>query len=187
MQEFIALLKANPKKYNYGSSGNGTAVHLASELFKKLAGVDIQHVPYKGNSEALQDLLGGRIDMLLDGVPPEASNIAAGRLRALGVTTTERTSSLPDVPTIAEAGVKGYAFPYWTAIYAPAKTPKPILDKLASAVAAAAHDPVTRKRFADAGADVVGSTPEELDRFWKQQFAMYEDIVKTTGIKLDGD
>jgi len=186
MKEFVDLLKKNPDKYNYGSSGNGTAIHLASELFKTQAGVSMQHVPYKGTAAAMQDLLGGRIHMMLDGVPPQIGNIHEGRVRALGVTTTERSDMLPEVPTVAEA-VPGYAFPFWVAIYAPAGTPRPVLDRLSAAVAAAAKDPQSRQRFKDAGSEAVGSTPAELDAFWKQQIDLYEGIVSKTGIKLDGE
>ena len=186
MKEFVDLLKKNPDKYNYGSSGNGTAIHLASELFKTQAGVSMQHVPYKGTAAAMQDLLGGRIHMMLDGVPPQIGNIHEGRVRALGVTTTERSDMLPEVPTVAEA-VPGYAFPFWVAIYAPAGTPRPVLDRLSAAVAAAAKDPQSRQRFKDAGSEAVGSTPAELDAFWKQQIDLYSGIVSKTGIKLDGE
>jgi len=186
MKEFVELLRKNPDKYNYGSSGNGTAIHLASELFKTLAGVNMQHVPYKGTAAAMQGLLGGRIHMMLDGVPPQIGNIHEGRVRALGVTTTERSAMLPDVPTVAEA-VPGYAFPFWVAIYAPAGTPKPILDRLAAAVSAAAKDPQSRQRFKDAGSEAIGSTPAELAAFWKQQTDLYSGIVSKTGIKLDGE
>lgn len=186
MKEFIALLKKNPDQYNYGSSGNGTAIHLASELFKTMAGVNMQHVPYKGTAAVMQDLLGGRIHMMLDGVPPQIGNINEGRLRALGVTTSGRSDMLPKVPTVAEA-VPGYEFPFWVAIYAPAATPQPVLDRLAAAVSAAAKDPQSRQRFKDAGSDAVGSTPAELAAFWKQQIDLYSGIVRQTGIKLDGE
>jgi len=186
MKEFIALLKKNPDQYNYGSSGNGTAIHLASELFKTMACVNMQHVPYKGTAAVMQDLLGGRIHMMLDGVPPQIGNINEGRLRALGVTTSGRSDMLPNVPTVAEA-VPGYEFPFWVAIYAPAATPQPVLDRLAAAVSAAAKDPQSRQRFKDAGSDAVGSTPAELAAFWKQQIDLYSGIVRQTGIKLDGE
>lgn len=184
MAEFIALLKKNPGQYNYGSSGNGTAIHLASELFNTLAGVQMQHIPYKGTAASLQDLIGGRIQFMLDGVPPQIGNIRDGRVRALGVTTARRSDMLPDVPTVAES-VPGYDFPFWTAIYAPAGTPQAVLDKLAEASAAAAGDPDSLRRFKDAGAEAVGSTPAELDTFWRQQIDLYSDIVRKTGIELD--
>ncbi|MFW7340211.1 tripartite tricarboxylate transporter substrate-binding protein [Pollutimonas sp. H1-120] len=187
MAEFIALLKANPKQYSYGSSGIGSGIHLAAELFRKLAGVEIQHVPYKGTSSALADVLGGRLAMLIDGVPPEMGNIRAGKVRALAVTTTERSEVLPDVPTMAEAGLAGYDIPFWVAIYAPAGTPKPIVDKLSKAVSYAMHDPEAVARLKAAGAVGVGSSPEELDAFWKKQLALYSDLVKSSGIDLDSN
>src|SRR5262245_12433979 len=122
LKEFIALAKANPGKFSYGSSGAGTAIHLASEPFKAAAGVDIVHVPYRGNAGVMPDLLAGRIAMLIDGVPPQVKNIQSGVVRALAVTTRTRTPALPDVPTMIEQGLD-YEVPYWTAIYAPAATP----------------------------------------------------------------
>lgn len=185
LKEFIALLKANPNKYSYGSSGVGTGIHFAAELFRTLAGVDIQHVPYKGTSAALTDLLGGRIEMLIDGVPPQVQNINTGRVRALGVTTSKRSSVLPNVPTLAESGLAGYDLPFWVGIYAPAATPKPVVAKLSAAVGRAVRDPATAAKYKEAGADGVGSTSEELDKFWKDQIAVYARIAKNSGIKLE--
>jgi tripartite-type tricarboxylate transporter receptor subunit TctC len=185
LKEFIALLKANPTKYSYGSSGVGSAIQFASELFRSMAGVQIQHVPYKGTSAALTDLLGGRIAMLLDGVPPQVDNIKSGRVRALGVTTLQRSSALPQVPTLAEAGLPGYNIPFWVGVYAPAATPKPIVDKLSAAIAKSVLDPATAARFKQTGADPVGSTPQELDKFWKEQMALYARIAKDANIKLE--
>lgn len=185
LKEFIALLKANPTKYSYGSSGVGSAIQFASELFRSMAGVQMQHVPYKGTSAALTDLLGGRIAMLIDGVPPQVENIKSGRVRALGVTTLQRSPALPQVPTLAEAGVPGYNIPFWVGIYAPSATPKPIVDKLSAAVAKAVHDPAAAARFKDTGAEPVGSTPQELDKFWKSQMQLYADIARDAHIKLE--
>jgi tripartite-type tricarboxylate transporter receptor subunit TctC len=185
LREFIALLKANPGKFSYGSSGIGTGIHFASELFRTMAGVDIQHVPYKGTSAALTDLLGGRIEMLIDGVPPQVQNIQSGRVRALGVTTLRRSAVLPNVPTLSEAGLQGYDVPFWVGIYAPAATPKPVLARLPAAIAKAVRDPAAAARFRDAGAEGVGSTPEELDKFWKEQIALYARIARSSGIKLE--
>jgi tripartite-type tricarboxylate transporter receptor subunit TctC len=133
LREFIALAKANPGKFSYGSSGPGTAIHLASELFKAAAGVDIVHVPYRGNAGVMPDLLAGRIAMLIDGVPAQTKNIESGVVRALAVTTRTRTAALPNVPTMVEQGLD-YEVPYWTAIYAPAATPKPVIEKLAAEI-----------------------------------------------------
>lgn len=185
LPEFIALLKKEPNKLNYGSSGPGSAIHLAAELFKSTAKVDIAHVPYRGTSAALTDLLAGNIQMLIDGVPPQVGNIESGNVRALAVTTTTRSEALPDVPTMIEAGVPGYDIPFWTAIFAPANTPKPIIDRLQSAAAKAVRHPETQKRLKDIGTEGVGSTSEELDKFWKDQIALYSGIVKSSGIRLD--
>lgn len=185
MKEFIALLKANPGKYNYGSSGVGTIVHLAGELFKTIARVDMLHVPYRGNSAVMADLFAGRVAMAIDGVPPQMSNVAAGKVRALAVTTTTRSPVLPNVPTMVESGVAGYDIPFWTAIFAPAKTPKAIIDRLATETAKALKHPETGQRLKELGAEGVGSTPDELDRFWRQQLALYGKIVKDSGVKLE--
>src|SRR5262249_7193995 len=133
LKEFIALLKANPAKYSFASSGTGTAVHLAEELFKQKADVDIVHVPYRGTSAAMPDLLTGRIAMMIDGVPVQTPNIRSGTVRALAVTTSTRSPALPDVPTMKEAGLD-YEVPFWTAIYAPIATPRPIITQLESAL-----------------------------------------------------
>ena len=184
MKEFIALLKANPGKYNYGSSGVGTIVHLAGELFKSLAHVDMVHVPYKGNSAVVADLLAGRVAMMIDGVPPQMSSIAAGKVRPLAVTTTYRSEVLPNVPTMVEAGLSGYDIAFWVGMFAPAKTPKAIVDLLAVETAKAMKHPETLKRMKDLGAEGVGSTAAELDQFWKKELSRYGKIVKDSGITL---
>ena len=184
LKEFIALAKANPGKFSYGSSGAGTAIHLASELFKAAAGVDIVHVPYRGNAGVMPDLLAGRIAMLIDGVPAQAKNIESGLVRALGVTTRTRSPALPEVPTMIEQGVD-YEVPYWTAIYAPAATPKPILDRLAADIAKTMKDPGVVARLKEAGTEAVGSTPQELDTFNRDQFALYRGIVADPRLKLN--
>jgi tripartite-type tricarboxylate transporter receptor subunit TctC len=184
LKEFIALAKANPGKFSYGSSGAGTAIHLASELFTSTAGVDIVHVPYRGNAGVMPDLLAGRIAMLIDGVPPQVKNIESGLVRALAVTTRTRTPALPNVPTMTEQGLD-YEVPYWTAIYAPAATPKAILDKLAADIARTMKDPGVVQRLTDAGTEAVGSTPQELDAFNGDQFALYRRIVSDPRLKLN--
>jgi tripartite-type tricarboxylate transporter receptor subunit TctC len=184
LREFIALAKANPGKFSYGSSGPGTAIHLASELFKAAAGVDIVHVPYRGNAGVMPDLLAGRIAMLIDGVPAQTKNIESGAVRALAVTTRTRTAALPDVPTMVEQGLD-YEVPYWTAIYAPAATPKPVIDKLAAEIARTMRDPGVVSRLRDAGTEAVGSTPQELDAFNRDQLALYRRIVADPRLKLN--
>ena len=184
LKEFIALAKVNPGKFSYGSSGAGTGIHLASELFTSAAGVDIVHVPYRGNAGVMPDLLAGRIAMLIDGVPPQVKNIESGLVRALAVTTRTRTPALPNVPTMIEQGLD-YEVPYWTAIYAPAATPKAIVDKLAADIARTMKDPGVVKRLADAGTEAVGSTPQELDVFNRDQVALYRRIVSDPRLKLN--
>ena len=183
LKEFIALAKANPGKYSYGSSGAGTAIHLASEMFKSAAGIDIVHVPYRGNAGVMPDLLAGRIQMLIDGVPPQQKNIESGIVRALAVTTRTRAPSLPNVPTMIEQGID-YEVPYWTAIYAPAATPKPVIDKLAAAIAKTMKDPGVVDRLGKVGTEAVGSTPQELDAFNRAQYALYRKVVQDPRLKL---
>jgi len=185
MKDFIALLKANPGKYSYGSSGTGTAVHLATELFKQKAGVNIVHVPYRGTIAVLPDLMSGRIAMMIDGVPAEAKNIQNGTVKALAVTTAERSPALPDVPTMKEIGLD-FEVPFWTAIYAPIRTPKPVVDKLAAAIHQAMHDAEVTKKLAAIGTEGVGSSPAELDAATREQFAMYRAIVKDNPALLSG-
>ena len=177
MKDFIALLKANPGKYSYGSPGTGTAVHLATELFKQQAGVDIVHVPYRGTIAVLPDLMSGRVLMMIDGVPAEVKNIQNGTVKALAVTTAERSPALPDVPTMKEVGLD-YEVPFWTGIYAPIRTPTAVVDKLAAAIHQVVHDAEVTKKLAAIGTEGVGSIPAELDAATREQFAMYRAIVK---------
>jgi tripartite-type tricarboxylate transporter receptor subunit TctC len=183
LKEFIALAKENPGKYSYGSSGAGTAIHLASELFKLQAGVDIVHVPYRGNAGVMPDLIAGRIAMLIDGVPAQAKNIQSGVVRALAVTTRARSSALPDVPTTIEQGVD-YEVPYWTAVFAPAATPKPIVDKLSAEIARAMKDPEVVERLKAVGTEAVGSSPAEMDALNREQIALYQKIVQDPRLQL---
>ena len=185
LQEFIALLKANPGKYSYASSGTGTAVHLAEELFRQKAGVDIVHVPYRGTVAAMPDILTGRVAMMIDGVPVQTKNILGGTVRALAVTTDTRSPALPDVPTMKESGLD-YVVPFWTAIYAPARTPKALVEKLSAAIGKAMKaDDVTR-RLADVGTEAVGSTAAELDTLTRQQFSLYREIVRSNPSLVEG-
>jgi tripartite-type tricarboxylate transporter receptor subunit TctC len=177
LREFIALLKANPGKYSFASSGTGTAVHLAEELFKQKAGVDMLHIPYRGTSAAMPDLLTGRVAMMIDGVPVQTQNIRNGTVRALAVTTSTRSPSIPDVPTMKEAGLD-YEIPFWTAIYAPAHAPKPIIEKLTEAVAKAMREHGSVRRLAEVGTEAVGSSAGELDALTRQQFELYRGIVQ---------
>jgi tripartite-type tricarboxylate transporter receptor subunit TctC len=185
LKEFIALLKANPGKFSFASSGTGTAVHLAEELFKQKADVDMVHVPYRGTAAAMPDLLSGRIAMMIDGVPVQTPNIRSGTVRALAVTTNTRSPALPDVPTMKEAGLD-YEVPFWTAIYAPIATPKPIIAQLQSALQKAMSDQSVVQRLADVGTEAVGSTSAELDVLTRQQFELYRGIVQANKSLLGG-
>jgi tripartite-type tricarboxylate transporter receptor subunit TctC len=181
LTEFLALLKANPGKYTFGSSGIGGSSHIPVELFKHLAGVDVMHVPYRGNSEASAALVAGQIDMIIDGLAPQLGNIKAGRVRPLGVTTLQRSSFLPNVPAMAET-LPGYEYPMWVAVFAPAKTPPAIAEKLSEKIAAAVQLPETKQRYNDINVDPVGSAPDQLDRFFKKQVQFNQDIVTSAHI-----
>jgi tripartite-type tricarboxylate transporter receptor subunit TctC len=184
LKEFIALLKANPGKYSYGSSGVGTSIHLASELFKSMAGVDIVHVPYKGTVAVIPDLIAGRVAMLIDGVPPQLPHIASKKVRALAVTTTTRTDVLPDVPAVNEV-LPGYDIPFWTAIFAPANTPRAIVEKIAFEVNKAVKHPETARKLRESGIEGVGSSPAEFDAYWRKQLAVYGQIAKDANVKIE--
>jgi len=185
LKSFIALLKANPGKYSYASSGIGSALHLGVELFKQKAGVDIVHIPYRGTAAAMPDLLSGRIAMMLDGVPVQTPNIKAGTVPAVAVTTRERSPAIPSVPTMIESGLD-VELPFWTAIFAPSKTPKAVLDRLNAAIAKAMKDEGVVKRLAEVGTEAVGSTIAETDALSKQQFALYRGIVERDTSLLGG-
>jgi tripartite-type tricarboxylate transporter receptor subunit TctC len=150
---------------------------LAAELFKQAAGVDIVHVPYRGTGAAMPDLIAGRVAMMIDGVPIQAKNIEGGTVRALAVTTNTRSPALPNVPTMKEEGLD-YEVPFWTALYAPAKTPAAVVAKLAAAAHAATRDSDTAKRLADVGTESVGSDPVELDRLTRDQYSLYGKLVQ---------
>lgn len=184
LRQFIDLLRKNPGKYNYGSAGHATGTHLAAEWFRTLARVDIVHVPYKGTGAVTPDLVSGRISMMINGLPAETPNIKSGKVRALAVTTTSRAETLPDVPAMAEV-LAGYDIPFWTAIFAPAKTPPVIIERLADETRRAARSPQTIERLRELGAEGIGSTPAEFEAYWQQQLALYARIVKEANIKLN--
>ncbi|WP_296099895.1 tripartite tricarboxylate transporter substrate binding protein [uncultured Agrobacterium sp.] len=182
--ELIALLKKEPDKHAYASSGNGTPLHLSGELFKSMAGVEMQHVPYKGSGPALNDLLGNQISIMFDNLPSSSAHIKSGTLKALGVTTAERASSFPDVPTIAET-VPGYETYTWNALFAPAGTPPEAIAKLNEAAKTALSDPDVAKRMADFSAKIVGSSPEELKTHVSEEIAKWGPVVKEANVQMD--
>jgi tripartite-type tricarboxylate transporter receptor subunit TctC len=181
LQEFIALAKSQPGKLNYASSGQGTPYHMAGELFKSVAGVDIQHVPYRNSGEARSGVIGGQVQMMIDAVPAMAPNIAEKQVRALATTGTTRSNVLPDVPTVTEAGMPGYEATIWLGLMAPAKTPKPIIDKLNAAVNAAIKRPETVKLWAEQGAAPMEMTREEFDKFLRDDIVKWANVVKQFG------
>lgn len=182
--ELIALLKAEPEKYAYASSGNGTPLHLSGELFKIMAGVQMQHIPYKGAGPALNDVIGNQVPIMFDNLPSSSSHIKGSTLRALGVTTAQRVPSFPNVPTIAES-VPGYETYTWNALFAPAGTPKEAVDRLNAAAKKALADPAVIAKMKDFSAAIVGSTPEELGAHVKAELAKWEPVVKQANVKLD--
>jgi tripartite-type tricarboxylate transporter receptor subunit TctC len=183
--ELVALAKAQPGKLNYASAGNGTSIHLAGELFAAMAGVDITHVPYKGSGPAVTDLLGGQVNLMFDSITSAKPHIQAGKLRALGVTSQRRSTALPNVPTIAEAGIKGYEVSPWFAVFVPAKTPKAVVDRLHSEITKALKSPDIQERFASIGAEPVGSTPEQLAAHLERETARWSKIIRERDIKSD--
>jgi tripartite-type tricarboxylate transporter receptor subunit TctC len=183
--EFIALAKSKPGKLDYGSGGNGSAAHLAMEYFKLKAGVDLQHVPYKGTAPALADLLGGQIAVILTGLPPVLQQVKAGKLRMLGVASKTRLKNFPDLPTLAESGVPGFEATQWYGLLVPAGTPKDIVAKLHRDTVATLADPVVNERLASEGAEPVGNTPEQFAAFIQSEIDLWGKVIRTTGMKAD--
>jgi tripartite-type tricarboxylate transporter receptor subunit TctC len=184
LAEFIALLKKEPDKHTFGSSGVGGSSHIPVEMLMHMAGVKMTHVPFRGNGPSSAALLGGQIDLIIDGLAPQLGNIAEQRVRLLAVTTRERTPFLPDAPAVSET-LPGYQFPMWVGVFAPARTPKEIVDKLAAEIGKAVQEPATRKRYLDIKVDAVGSTPEQFDTFFREQLKFNEDIIKSANIQQE--
>ena len=183
--ELIALAKADPGKLTFASSGAGSSTHLSAELFKSMAGVDILHVPYKGSSQALTDVMANQVTMLFDNAPSSIPFIEQGRLRAVAVTSTKRLPNLPDVPTIDEAGVKGYESLSWSGIVAPAGTPRRVIDRLNAAIEKILRDPDVRQRFVALGVEPVGGPPEAFSRHIRAEAEKWGRVVKTANITLN--
>jgi tripartite-type tricarboxylate transporter receptor subunit TctC len=185
VQELIAYLKANPGKVNFASSGSGTSIHLSGELFKVMAGVQMTHIPYKGSAPALQDLLGGQVQLMFDNLPPSLPQIKAGKLRALGVTSTARAPALPEVPTIAESGLPGFDASSWFGLLAPAGTPPAIVAKINAEIAKWLATPEAKEKLLAAGANAAGGTPEDFARHIAAEPAKWAKVVKESGAKVD--
>jgi tripartite-type tricarboxylate transporter receptor subunit TctC len=184
LQELIAYARANPNKLNSASPGAGTTGHLSLELFKKLTGVQIQHVPYKGSGPALNDLIGGQVQMTIDNLPSALPHIQSGKLVALGVTTEQKVDVLPDVPTVASV-VNGYEASSWFVVVAPAGTPEPVVNRLASEIDKTLKKPALLERMKTLGAEPVGGTPQALARHIAAETDKWREVARLSGAKLD--
>jgi tripartite-type tricarboxylate transporter receptor subunit TctC len=185
LTEFIALLKANPNKYAFGSAGNGTSQHISGELFKVMAGVSMQHIPYRGSGQMMPELLGGTLPVAFDNIATAVQHVNAGKLRALAVTSATRSVVSPDVPTMAEAGLAGYDISSWQAVFAPAGTPAPIVERLYTEIARILKTPDIQKRLGDLGLNVSEMTPSQLTAVIKADVPRLGKIVKETGARAD--
>jgi tripartite-type tricarboxylate transporter receptor subunit TctC len=183
--ELIAAAKAQPGKIDYASSGNGSAQHLVTALFANAAGIDLNHVPYKGSGQAMQDVLGGRVKVHFAGVPNVANHVRGGKLRALGVTTTQRWPDLPDVPTIAEAGVAGYEATLWLCMLAPAGTPEAIVTRVSAEIGKALQDAEVLAQLRHAGIAASYLGPHEFGAFMRAEHAKWGRVVKQTGATIN--
>jgi len=185
VKELIAFAKARPGQLNFASGGSGGTQHLSGELFKTIAGIDMVHVPYKGSSAAMPDVLGGFVPLIFDGLPQSLPYIKAGRLRALGVTTARRSPALPDVPTIAEAGLPGYEAVAWFGAVAPARTPRDIVTKLNAEIVGILKSADVKDRLASQGADTAPTMPDEFAEFIRKEMLKWAKVVKATGARAD--
>jgi tripartite-type tricarboxylate transporter receptor subunit TctC len=185
LREFLALAKAKPGTLNYASSGPGTPYHMAGELLKAMAGVDIVHIPYKGSAGARTDILGGQVQMMFDAITTMAPNVRAGKLRALGTSGKVRSSVLPEVPTLNEAGVPGYDAVIWLGIMAPVGTPRSIIDRLNTEITRATNAPEMKDAWAKQGAVAMAMSPDEFGRYIREDIDKWARIVKISGAKPD--
>ena len=185
VQELIAYARANPGKLNFASSGNGTSIHLSGELFKAMTGVKMTHVPYKGSAPALADLVGGQVQLMFDNLPSSLGLIKGGKLRAIAVTSTARSSALPDVPTLAESGLPGYEASSWFGVLAPARTPPAIIAKLNAAIDAWLASPEAKDKLASQGAVAAGGTPADFAHWIAGETVKWAKVVKASGAHID--
>ena len=185
VQELIAYGKANPGKLNFASSGNGTSIHLSAELFKTMTGVQMAHVPYKGSAPALVDLAGGQVQLMFDNLPSSLALIKGGKLKALAVTSAQRSAVLPDVPTVAESGLPGFEASSWFGLLAPAGTPKDIIAKLSGEVAKWLATPEAKEKLAAQGAIPAGLSPDDFMRHIASETVKWQKVVRDSGAKID--
>jgi tripartite-type tricarboxylate transporter receptor subunit TctC len=181
----IAAARAAPDTVTYGSGGNGTIVHLSTVLFANMAGVRMQHVPFRGGGPALQALMGRQIDLMIDSLPVVLAQLRDGSIRGIAVTSAQRLPQLPDLPTVQESGLAGYETQNWFGVFAPARTPTPIIERLAVEVARVVADPECRRRLTDMGVDPVGSGPAEFTAFWEGELATWGPIVRASGATVE--
>ncbi len=185
VKELVAIAKAKPRGLNYASSGNGTPYHLAGELFKSMAAVDIIHVPYKGSSEARTGVMSGQVELMFDAITTMTPIIKAGRARALGTTGLKRSAVLPEVPTVSEAGVKDYEATIWLGIMAPAGTPKAVVDRLNAEIAKVVARPDVKKAWNEQGAEPLSMNPAEFEKYLHDDIAKWAKVVKASGARPD--
>jgi tripartite-type tricarboxylate transporter receptor subunit TctC len=185
VKEVIADAKAAPGKFTYASAGNGTSIHLAAELFTSMAGIDMLHIPYKGSGPAMSDMLGGQVDYMFDSITSAKPQIDGGKLRAIAVTTAKRSSALPNVPTVAEAGLPGYELSPWFAAFVPAKTPQAVIDTLNRAMLESLKKPEVQKRLALIGAEPIGSSPAVLRDHLARETQKWGVLIRERGIRAD--
>jgi tripartite-type tricarboxylate transporter receptor subunit TctC len=183
--QLIALAKANPGRLNYGSGGNGTSTHLGMELFKLMAGVDLVHVPYKGSAPAITDLIGGQVDAMFDNAPNVLPHIKAGKLRALAVSTAQRSTLAPDVPTVAESGVPGYEVETWYGVVVRAGTPSAVIVALNAEINRVLALPEVQSRFTEQGVHAIGGSPERFAGHLRGQMSKWAKVVKDAGVRVD--
>jgi tripartite-type tricarboxylate transporter receptor subunit TctC len=185
LKEFIALAKSKPGALNYASSGNGTPYHMAGELFKSMAGVDIVHVPHKGSDQARASVLSGQVQMMFDAVPTMAAQARSGKVKALATSGTKRSPVTPDVPTLAEAGLPGYESGIWLGLMAPAKTPRPVLEKLNAEVNKLLNTAEVKENWGKQGTITMGMSIDQFDKFLREDVQKWSKLVKDTGMKVD--
>ncbi len=185
VKDLLAAARAEPGKIAYASTGNGTSNHLSMELFKVMSGTNLTHIPYKGSAPAVTDLIGNQVQAMFDNVPNVIAHVKAGRLRALAITTAKRSSGLPDIPTVDEAGVPGYQVSVWFGVVAPAATPKDVVAKLNAEINRVLALPDVKERFSQSGIEIVGGAPEVFDRHIREQVATWGRVVKDANIKSD--